>query len=262
MKCGHLVAGVIGILLVVGVGALFLFPLGATPTEAPFEHGDSERFTSSGVVRADGELLVAHEATVLGPDAAHLTFEYEQTTTEYFYEDGRVYTKYTTTADEDRESIQSSLATVGDVVHYGRHGDRVVLVGEGQETYDGGYLRSVRTMTIRPLMFSAYEQVEDGNDGDYAVYESSSAWMKADGSLTRIDPHEGDVRTDPETNVLRSASLEASLIHTSSYGGYLLQREPDGSIHVEYEYDPDPEPTTLETPDWVERCAENDDCEF
>jgi len=262
MKREYLVVGVVVTLLVAGVGALFLFPLDTTPTEEPFEYGDSEQFASSGVVTVDGELLVGHEATVLGPDAAHVTLEYEQATTEYFYEDGRVYTKYTTTADEDRESIQSFLETDDAVVHYGNHGDRVVLVAEGQGTYDGGDLRSARAVTTRPLMSPAYEQVEDGSDGDYAVYEPSSAWVKADRSLTRFDPERGYVRTDPETDVLRSASFELSLTEASSYGGYLLQREPDGSIHVEYEYNPDPEPTTLETPDWVEQCVENDDCEF
>ncbi|WP_247730804.1 hypothetical protein [Halovivax limisalsi] len=262
MKRKYLVAGVIGVLLVVGVGALFCFPLGPTPTEAPFEHGDSERFASSGAVNVDGTLLVGHEATVLGPDAAHLTFEYERTTIEYVYEDGRVYTKYTTTADEDRESIRSSLATDGEVVHYGHHGDRVVLVAEGQGTYDGGHLRSTRAMILRPLNLPAYERVADGTDGAYAVYEPSPAWVTADRSLTRVDPERGSVRTDPETDVLRSASLEVSLSHTSSYGEYLLQREPDGSISVEYEYDPEPEPTTLEPPDWVEQCVETEDCEF
>ncbi|WP_226480392.1 hypothetical protein [Natrinema amylolyticum] len=262
MKRKYLVVGVLVTLLVAGVGALFLFPLDTTSTEVPFEYGDSEQSASSGEIRVDGELFVAHEATVLGPDAAHVTHEYEQVTTEYFYEDGRVYTKYTTTADEDRESIRSDLETDDDVVHYGHHEDRVVLVTEGQGTYDGGNLRSTRSITTRPLMSLNYDQVEDGSDGDYAVYEPSSAWVKLNRSLTRIDPERGDVRTDPETDVLRSMSLELSLTQASSYGEYLLQREPDGSIHVEYEYDPDPEPTTLETPDWVEQCVENDDCEF
>lgn len=264
MKRVHLGVGIVVIflLLAVGIGALFLFPLGVTPTELPFEHGDSEQFASSGVVRVDGALLVGHEATVLGSDAAHLTFEYEQVTREYVYEDGQVYTKYTTTADESRESIRSSLETDDHVVHYGQHGDRVVLVAQGQGTYDGDRLRSVRAMTVQVLSLPAYEQVEDGSNSRYAVYEPSSAWVKTNGSLTRVDPMRGDVRTDPETDVLRSALLEASLTHTSSYGGYLLQREPDGSVHVEYEYDPDPKPTTLETPDWVDQCVENDDCEF
>lgn len=262
MKREYLVVGVIGTLLVVGVGALFIVPLDATPAEAPFEHGDSEQFASSGAVRVDGELVVGHEATVIGPEAAHVTLEYERATTEYVYEGGRVYAKYATTADEDRESIRSSLETDGDVVHYGHHGDRVVLVTEGQGTYDGGHLRSVRAMTIRPLLFPAYERVEDGTDGDDAVYEPSASWVRADRSSTRVDPEGGDVRTDPETDVLRSASLEVSMTQASSYGGYLLQREPGGSIFVEYEYDPDPEPTSLETPDWVEQCVENDDCEF
>lgn len=262
VKREYVVAGVIGTLLVVGVGALFLFPLGPTQTEAPFEHGESEQSASSGEIKVNGTLFVGHEATVLGPEAAHLAFEYEQVTTEYFYEDGRMYTKYTTTADEDRESIRSSLEFGGEVVHYGHHGDRVVLVAEGQGTYDGGRLRDVRATTIRPLRLPAYEQVADGNGGDIAVYEPSSAWVRADRSLTRVDPERGEVRTDPETDVLRSASLNLSLTHTSSYAGYLMQREPDDSISVEYEYNPNPEPSTLETPDWVEQCVENDDCEF
>lgn len=262
MQREYLVAVVIGTLLVVGVGALFLFPLGPTQTAAPFEHGETEQSASSGVLRTDGTLFIGHEATVLGPEAAHLMIEYDQVTTEYLYEDGRVYTKYTTTADGDRESIRSSLEFADDVVHYGHHGDRAILVAAGQGTYDGGKLRDVRATTYRSLTLPAYEQVADGSDGGADVFEPSSAWVRADRSLTRVDPEEGEVRTDPETDVLRSASLELSLTHTSSWGGYLLHGEPDDSIFVEYEYDPDPERSGLQSPEWVEQCVENDVCEF
>lgn len=262
MKIRCLAGGVLGVLLVCGVGALFLFPLGPTATEAPYEHGHNEQFASSGAISVDGELLVDHDATVLDPETAHVTLEFQRASTEYVYEDGAVYTKHVTTTDEDSESIQASLQTDGEVVYYGDHGNRTVLVTEGQGTYDDGHLRFVRTTTVRSVILPAYEQVSDGSDGEHAVYEPTSAWVRSDGSLTRVDPEAGAVRTDPETGLLRSASLEASLTQTSSWGRYLLQREPDGSIHVEYEYDPDPDPTAFEPPDWIEQCVRNGPCEF
>lgn len=262
MNLEYLVVGVIAISLLGAAGALVLFPLGPTAAEAPYEFGHSEQFASSGTLSADGDLLVDHEATVLGPDAAHVTLEFERATTEYVYEDGAVYTKHATTAEEDRESIQSSLQTDGDVVHYGTHGNRTVLVTDGEGSYDDGHLRFVRTATVRSLTLPAYEQVAGGSDSEHAVYEPTPAWVRYDGSLVRVDPEAGAVRTDPETGLLRSASLDLSLTHTSSWGGYLLQRDPDGSIHVAYEYDPEPDQSTLESPDWVEQCVQTDDCEF
>lgn len=260
MRRRYIGGGLLVVLLVAGV-ALFTLPQSVGSSDGPFEHGDSEQFVSSGVISVDGELLIGHEATVLADDNAHLRFEYRNGTVEYVYDGGTVYSKYETNSDGE-EWLESRRSADTEVVHSGEHGDRLVLITKDEGTLDSSELGFVRATTIRALMLPEYERLEDRSDANQTVYAPSSAWIKSDDTLSRVEPESGELRTDRETGVLRGASLELSMTDASSYGEYLLKNDEDGTMTVTYEYDPNPELEDVDTPDWVGECVENNRCEF
>ncbi|MFP8888317.1 hypothetical protein ACLI4U_00910 [Natrialbaceae archaeon A-CW2] len=255
--------GIVAILLVfAGVATTFVLPLSVDSTGGPFELGQSESYVSSGKISTDEVgLLIAHEATVLADDDAHLTFEYENRTVEQFYDDGTVYTKYEGHVD-DEEWMASTEPTDVEEVYFGEHEDRFVRITTENGTVDSSssHMLFVRMETRHLLSVPAYERVNE--QGDRTGYAPSSTWTKMESGTMRATPESGELSVDTETGVLREASLRYQLTEASSYGEYLLRPGNTTTVNVQYEYDPGPSVDDIETPAWVEQCVENDHCEF
>lgn len=253
--------GAVAILLVLAVvTALFVFPLSPGSTDAPFELSSAEPYVSSGAISdEDDGLLIAHEATVLADDEAHLSFEYENGTVDQFYDNGTVYTKHETHVDNE-DWMDSTAPDEAEVIHAEQHGETLVRITSERDTVGHGEMTFVRSQTRHLLAATEYEQVDE-RDG-LTVYEPSSTWTELDSQTIRVSPESGQLGIDQQTGILREASVRLTLTDSSSYGEYFFRESNSSTVDIQYEYDPDPDIEAVETPMWVEQCVEGNRCEF
>ncbi|NGM70867.1 hypothetical protein G6M89_17980 [Natronolimnobius sp. AArcel1] len=260
MDSRFLFVGVVILLAVLGLVVLFSVPLGIDHSEGPVVLGDSEEFVSAGQISSEDQLLVRHDATVTN-DTAHTVLEYENGTVESVYRDGVVYTKHVTHVDNEDWFERNEPATA-EIIHSGEYQDRFIRISKENGTFDSSEIGSVRSMTYSGLSSADYEKTGEQSDPARIVYSPESTWMKLGSDTQRISSKSGDLKTDPETGIVRTASLRVTVTEVSSYGEFLFFSDDGDILDVQYEYDPEPDIDQVEKPSWFRQCVENDQCEF
>lgn len=257
-------AGVlIGILAVVSFGlvlsAVYPFttsdPHAANPPGERFTVSDTDAYSASGSIVADGQVRLAFDGVVTADGAWYQRVVDDGVVSEAYRPtaDGTVYRRLTIDRGDDAEQRRKEITEDEDsvLVREDRDGDRVTFVVEENGTAVTQPVSGTASVFVNSLSVAGYE-AERADSSEETVYEPRSGWY--DGRETyRITGASGAVRADTDTHVVKSANVSwDTTTSAGTYAEYALVRavsdEPT-TYRITFEFDSGG--SDLERPPWV-----------
>jgi hypothetical protein len=253
----------IGILAVVCFGlalsAVYPFtmsdPHAANPPSDRFTVNDTDAYSARGSIIVDGQVRLAFDGVVTADGAWYQRIVEESVVSEAYQPtpNGTVYHRRKIEGSDDAEQQRELIAESEDrvLVREDRDGDHVTFIVEEKGTGVTHPVSGTASVFINSLSVTGYE-AEGVDSSEETVYEPRPGWY--DGTETyRITDVSGDVYTDADTHVVKSANVSWDMTTPAgTFAEYVLVRslsdEPT-TYRITFEFDAGD--SDLERPTWV-----------
>lgn len=247
-----------------------LFPLSTadpTPLGTQFEVGDADSYRVTANLTTDGAVSFGSIGAISATGPRYAKIVEANTTTESYQNtsrDGVVYERIVVEGEQAERLLEYKRdARDVEVVDASWAGETVTVLAidrSDDAQVDPTGMASVIANSMRLARYEPADAAGDAarTDGETGgtVLEPRGGWYDgggpSDDRTYRLTDVSGEVRVDPDTNVLSEARVEWTFTNPAdTYVHYLLARASAGDTDQTYEYTYEPGAVDVERPAWV-----------